>query len=42
MAGAVSSETESNRRTIREAFEAWQEGTGPITDVFAAGHDLAD
>ena len=28
-------ETESNRRTIREAFEAWQRGTRPVTDVFA-------
>jgi ketosteroid isomerase-like protein len=31
------SETEGNRRTIREAFEAWQQGTRPITDVFAPG-----
>jgi uncharacterized protein len=30
-------ETEDNRRTIREAFEAWQQGTRPITDVFAPG-----
>lgn len=29
-------ETERNRRTIREAFEAWKEGTGAITDAFAA------
>jgi ketosteroid isomerase-like protein len=26
---------ESNRRTIREAFEAWQQGARPITEVFA-------
>jgi uncharacterized protein len=42
------SETEANRQTIRQAFEAWSEGTAPITDVFAAdmvwrieGHSLA-
>src|SRR3954454_3131631 len=29
--------TESNRRTIRAAFEAWQAGTGAIADVFADG-----
>ena len=29
--------TEGNRRTIREAFEAWQQGTRPITDLFAPG-----
>ena len=41
-------ETELNRRTIREAFGAWQAGTGAITDVFAddmvwriEGHSLA-
>jgi ketosteroid isomerase-like protein len=28
-------QTETNRGTIREAFEAWQEGTGSINDVFA-------
>jgi len=28
--------TEINRRTIRQAFEAWRHGAGPITDVFAA------
>jgi uncharacterized protein len=40
--------TESNRQTIREAFEAWQAGTGAIADVFAddlvwriEGHSLA-
>jgi len=41
-------EIESNRNTIRGAFEAWQDGTGVIADVFAAdmvwrieGHSLA-
>jgi ketosteroid isomerase-like protein len=40
--------TEANRRTIRAAFEAWQSGTAPITDVFAPdmvwrieGHSVA-
>jgi len=40
--------TEANRKTIREAFDAWREGTGAITDVFAPdmvwrieGHSLA-
>jgi ketosteroid isomerase-like protein len=40
--------TESNRRVIRDAFEAWQAGTGAITDVFAPdmvwrieGHSIA-
>jgi uncharacterized protein len=44
----TSDATESNRQTIREAFEAWQAGTGPITDVFAPdmvwrieGHSVA-
>ena len=27
--------TEANREAIRRAFEAWQQGTGAITDVFA-------
>ena len=30
-------QTEINREIIREAFEAWRQGTGPITDVFAPG-----
>ena len=41
-------EVESNRDIIRRAFEAWQDGTGAIADVFAAdmvwrieGHSLA-
>jgi uncharacterized protein len=44
----MSNATEANRQIIREAFEAWQAGTGPITDVFAAdmiwrieGHSVA-
>ena len=28
-------ETEANREVVRRAFEAWQHGTAPITDVFA-------
>jgi ketosteroid isomerase-like protein len=41
-------ETEDNRETIRRAFEAWQAGDAPITDVFAPdmvwrieGHSVA-
>ena len=30
-------QTETNRETIRRAFEAWRQGTSPITDVFAPG-----
>jgi ketosteroid isomerase-like protein len=40
--------TEANRRTIREAFDAWQAGAAGIADVFAPdmvwrieGHSLA-
>jgi ketosteroid isomerase-like protein len=40
--------TESNRHIIRAAFDAWQAGTAPITDVFAPdmvwrieGHSVA-
>jgi uncharacterized protein len=29
------SETDSNRDAMRRAFEAWQDGTGAIADVFA-------
>jgi uncharacterized protein len=43
-----STATEFNREIIRRAFEAWQTGTAPITDVFAddmvwriEGHSLA-
>ena len=28
---------ETNREIISQAFEAWRQGTGPITDVFAPG-----
>lgn len=35
MSDGHSSETDSNRRTIADAFDAWQRGAGPITDVFA-------
>ena len=45
---AAVSETESNRDVIRRAFEAWQDGTGVIADVFAdemvwriEGHSIA-
>jgi len=30
-------QTETNREIIRQAFEAWRQGTGQITDVFAPG-----
>jgi len=30
-------QTETNREIIRQAFEAWRQGTGSITDVFAPG-----
>ncbi|GAA0903509.1 nuclear transport factor 2 family protein [Pseudonocardia zijingensis] len=40
--------TEEHRAIVRRAFEAWQEGTRPITDLFAAdmvwrieGHSVA-
>jgi len=32
---ATETETEANRAAVRRAFEAWQQGTGPITDLFA-------
>jgi ketosteroid isomerase-like protein len=32
---AVDNHADANRETIGEAFEAWRNGTGPITDVFA-------
>ncbi len=41
-------DAERRRQTIRQAFAAWQDGTAPITDVFATemvwrveGHSLA-
>jgi uncharacterized protein len=35
MTRARADETEANREAIRQAFEAWHDGTAPITDVFA-------
>ena len=29
-------DTEAHRETVRRAFQAWQDGTAPITDLFAA------
>ena len=29
--------TETNREIIRQAFDAWRQGTAPITGVFAPG-----
>ena len=41
-------QTETNRDIVRHAFEAWRQGTAPITDVFAPqmvwrieGHSVA-
>lgn len=41
-------ESEANREVVRRAFDAWQQGTAPITDVFAPdmvwrieGHSVA-
>jgi ketosteroid isomerase-like protein len=31
----IDRETEANRDVISRAFQAWQDGTSPITDVFA-------
>ena len=31
----ASNHTEANRQTIRTAFDAWRDGTGGITDLFA-------
>lgn len=48
MTEAPSSPTEANRQAVTQAFAAWREGTGAITDVFAPdmvwrieGHSLA-
>ncbi len=35
MSETARDEAERNRRTISDAFEAWQSGASPITDVFA-------
>ncbi len=44
----ASNRTEADRQTIQRAFDAWRDGTGGITDVFAPemvwrieGHSLA-
>jgi uncharacterized protein len=44
----VPEEQDSNRKIIQDAFEAWMDGTGAISDVFASnmvwrieGHSLA-
>jgi uncharacterized protein len=48
MVNTPNARTEANRHTIRQAFAAWQQGTGPISDVLARelvwrieGHSLA-
>jgi uncharacterized protein len=35
MTEAFAHQTEANRETIRQAFDAWHDGTAPIADVFA-------
>ena len=35
MTPASATRTETNREIIRQAFDAWRQGTGAITDVFA-------
>jgi ketosteroid isomerase-like protein len=44
----TTAETDANREIVRRAFDAWQHGTGAVTDVFASdmvwrieGHSLA-
>jgi uncharacterized protein len=32
----TTADTETHRETVRRAFRAWQDGTVPITDLFAA------
>src|SRR6266508_2707967 len=48
MTTTVGDQTNANRETVREAFEAWKSRTGSITDVFAPemvwrieGHSVA-
>jgi uncharacterized protein len=48
MTETPSAGAEANRQTIRQAFDAWRQGTGSITEVFAPemvwrieGHSLA-
>jgi len=45
---STSADTEANRETVHVAFTAWQNGTAPITDLFAPelvwrieGHSVA-
>ena len=35
MTTSTESKTETNRRTIQEAFDRWAQGLAPISDVFA-------
>ena len=35
MTETAATQTETNRAIIRQAFDAWTQGTSPITDVFA-------
>ena len=37
MTGTPATRTETNRNIIRRAFDAWQQGTGSVTEVFAPG-----
>jgi ketosteroid isomerase-like protein len=37
MTATSATRTETNREIIRQAFDAWCQGTGAITDVFAPG-----
>ena len=37
MTGTPATRTETNRNIIRQAFDAWQQGTGSVADVFAPG-----
>jgi uncharacterized protein len=37
MAQTPATRTETNREIIRQAFDAWRQGTAPIAGVFAPG-----
>ena len=37
MTDTPATRTEINRNIIRQAFDAWQQGTGSVTEVFAPG-----
>ena len=48
MTESAATQTETNRAIVRQAFDAWTQGTAPITDVFApemtweiVGHSVA-